>query len=131
MTHAEIVGRLSHRLVEMARRAGATCIAVACPLCQVNLDMRQADARKKHGALPETPVFYITQLLGLALGLSPQELGLSALSISPDGLLQKLPAPVAKVAAGEGQPHSPCCHLAIPPSPDEKSHVTAAAGGNR
>lgn len=90
LTNADVVGRLSHRLLSMARQAGAECVAVACPLCQVNLDLRQADARKAHGALPETPVLYVTQLLGLALGLSPAELGLKALSVSADALLARL-----------------------------------------
>jgi heterodisulfide reductase subunit B len=87
MTQSSVVCRLGHRLVSMARQAGAQCIAVACPLCQVNLDLRQADAAKAHGALPETPALYITQLLGLALGLSAEDVGMSALSVSADSLL--------------------------------------------
>jgi heterodisulfide reductase subunit B2 len=128
MTHSDIVSRLSHRLVKMARQAGATCIAVACPLCQVNLDMRQADARKNHGDLPETPVFYITQLVGLALGLSPEQLGLKALSVSPEGLLAQLPVPAAKQAEAS-ESCACCCGLA--PGARERSHVSAAVGGNR
>ena len=46
---------------------------------KMNLDLRQADARKAHGQLPDTPILYVTQLLGLALGLSPKELGIDAL----------------------------------------------------
>ncbi len=84
----------------MAREAGAECIAVACPLCQMNLDLRQADARKAHGDLPQTPVLYVTQLLGLALGLPPEDLGLRALSNSFDALWQRLP--VANATAGAG-----------------------------
>ena len=53
MTHSSVVGRLSHRLVDMARQAGAQCIAVACPLCQVNLDLRQADARRAMAICPK------------------------------------------------------------------------------
>jgi heterodisulfide reductase subunit B2 len=87
MTQPSVVSRLGHRLLSMAREAGATCIAVACPLCQVNLDMRQADAAKAHGAIAETPVLYITQLIGLALGLSREELGIAALTVSADALL--------------------------------------------
>ena len=49
MTHSAVVARLGHRLLAMAREAGADCLAVACPLCQVNLDLRQADATKAHG----------------------------------------------------------------------------------
>ena len=87
ITRPEIVNRLSHRLLSMARRAGANCLAVACPLCESNLDLRQADAAQAHGALPDTPVLYITQLLGLALGLSRGELGLEALTVSAEPLL--------------------------------------------
>jgi len=87
MTTSAVTDRLGHKLLSMAREAGAECIAVACPLCQVNLDLRQADAGKAHGRLPETPVLYITQLLGLALGLSPEELGIEALMVSAAGLL--------------------------------------------
>lgn len=87
MTRSAVVGRLGHKLLSMARRAGADCIAVACPLCQVNLDLRQADAVKAHGDLPQTPVLYITQLLGLALGLTNKELGIGAQSVSADSLL--------------------------------------------
>ncbi|MEI8372121.1 MAG: CoB--CoM heterodisulfide reductase iron-sulfur subunit B family protein [Planctomycetota bacterium] len=87
MTHSSVVGRLGHKLLSMARRAGADCIAVACPLCQMNLDLRQSDAIKAYGALPQTPVLYITQLLGLALGLSNKELGIGAQSISATSLL--------------------------------------------
>jgi heterodisulfide reductase subunit B2 len=87
MTQPAVVCRLGHRLVSMAREAGAECIAVACPLCQVNLDLRQSDAAKAHGALPATPVLYFTQLMGLALGLSAHQLGIGAQSVSADALL--------------------------------------------
>jgi heterodisulfide reductase subunit B2 len=97
MTRTEVVNRLSHKLLAMARQAGAECIAVACPLCQVNLDLRQADAVKAHGELPQTPILYITQLLGLALGLSPKELGIDALTVSARGLLAERDAAAAAV----------------------------------
>jgi len=89
MTYPNVVSRLGHRLLSMAREAGAECISVACPLCQINLDLRQADATKAYGPLPETAALYVTQLLGLALGLSADELGIKALSVSADSLLNK------------------------------------------
>jgi heterodisulfide reductase subunit B2 len=101
MTHRGVVSRLSHRLLDMARQAGAECIVVACPLCQVNLDLRQQDAHKAHGELPPTPVLYITQLVGLALGIPPKELGLGALSVSPDALLASLGADAAALPGGD------------------------------
>jgi heterodisulfide reductase subunit B len=87
ITRSEIVSRLGHKLLTMARRAGAQCLAVACPLCESNLDLRQADAIKAHGPIPATPVLYVTQLLGLALGLSPEEVGLDALFVSAEELI--------------------------------------------
>jgi heterodisulfide reductase subunit B len=117
MTHSGVVARLGYRLLSMARRAGAECIAVACPLCQVNLDLRQADAakvgkgdspRKKgtvpfsaHGGLPPTPVLYVTQLVGLALGLSEEELGIKALTVSPGSLLGERALATAAARGGE------------------------------
>ncbi|MBI5906320.1 MAG: CoB--CoM heterodisulfide reductase iron-sulfur subunit B family protein [Deltaproteobacteria bacterium] len=83
MTHPEVVGRLVHRLLGMAQEAGANLVAVACPLCQVNLDLRQAEAAKAHGPLRPMPVLYITQLLGLALGLSPEALGIDPRTVGP------------------------------------------------
>lgn len=58
----DIVQSLVGRLVERAREAGAQALATACPLCQVNLEMRQL------GKDP-MPAFYFTELLGLAFGL--------------------------------------------------------------
>ncbi len=132
MTHSSVVSRLSHRLVDMARQAGAQCIAVACPLCQVNLDLRQADARKSHGELPETPALYITQLLGLALGLTPKELGLQALSVSFDALLQDLPSATGRGAGGEGNGTQVKSCSGPHPNLLPKGEGTAAiVGGNR
>jgi heterodisulfide reductase subunit B2 len=88
MTNVNVVTRLGHKLLSMAQQAGAQCIAVACPLCQVNLDLRQADACAAHGELPRTPVLYITQLLGLALGIPSDKLGINALSVSAEPLFK-------------------------------------------
>jgi heterodisulfide reductase subunit B len=101
MTNSEVSCRLGHRLLSMARQAGAECLAVACPLCQINLDLRQQDAIRAHGELPATPVLYLTQILGLALGLSHDELGIDALSVSPEPLLR---ARQAAPAADGGSP---------------------------
>lgn len=92
----DIVKRLGYRLLSMAHRAGASCIVVACPLCQLNLDFRQPEAKKGQEAVPDIPVIYITQLLGLALGLAPKALGLDALTISAASLSAK-----RVVAAGQ------------------------------
>ncbi|HQK92984.1 MAG TPA: CoB--CoM heterodisulfide reductase iron-sulfur subunit B family protein [Armatimonadota bacterium] len=68
---SSVVLTLVDRIIRNARAAGAEWIVTACPLCQVNLDTRQQVAL---GEEP-LPVLYITQVLGLALGLSPKSLG--------------------------------------------------------
>ena len=64
-------------------------MAVACQMCQMNLDLGQK-AAQKIGALRPMPVLYTTQLMGLALGLSPKEMGLRALITSPKAILEKI-----------------------------------------
>ncbi len=98
LSNPAMTNRLGHRLLAMAEQAGADCVAVACPLCQMNLDLRQADIKKAHGGVNGLPVVYITQILGLALGLTPDELGLGALTVDAKVLLEKRGA--AKEATG-------------------------------
>ncbi|HEU0295411.1 MAG TPA: CoB--CoM heterodisulfide reductase iron-sulfur subunit B family protein [Anaerolineales bacterium] len=59
---SDVVGQLVGKLASRATEAGADAIVTACPLCQVNLEMRQTTA-------PKVPTFYFTELLGLAFGL--------------------------------------------------------------
>jgi heterodisulfide reductase subunit B len=85
----DITARLTYKLLHMADKAGADCVAVACQMCQMNLDLGQSNASAL-GELPNIPVLYITQLLGLALGQSAEEVGLKALVVSADSMLSKL-----------------------------------------
>ncbi|MDL2210774.1 CoB--CoM heterodisulfide reductase iron-sulfur subunit B family protein [Desulfovibrio sp. OttesenSCG-928-O18] len=88
----EAVTRLSGRIVDLAFSLGADVIAVACPLCQMNLDMRQSQIEKAARKTYELPVMYYTQLLGLAFGLPEAELGLNKLIVNPKPVLDKLAA---------------------------------------
>jgi heterodisulfide reductase subunit B2 len=89
ITKPDIVLRLSRGILSMAREAGADCIVTACPLCQLNLDMRQRDIEKKNNERFGLPVFFFTQLLGLALGLPEKELGLGGLLVDPTPVLSR------------------------------------------
>ena len=53
-----------------AKAAGADCIMVACPLCHGNLDIRQKEIEEASGEHYGMPVFYITQLVALAVGVA-------------------------------------------------------------
>jgi heterodisulfide reductase subunit B2 len=89
ITNPEIVWLLSREVLAMARDAGADCIATACPLCQLNLDMRQRDIEARYSERFDLPVLYFTQLLGTAFGLTPNELGFRRLIIDARPLLAK------------------------------------------
>jgi heterodisulfide reductase subunit B len=88
LTRTDIVVKLCHDIFEMAAAEGAECLMVACPLCQANLDMRQAQVNKRYKTDFALPVFYFTQLIGLALGIRAKELGLNKLLVSPKKLLR-------------------------------------------
>jgi heterodisulfide reductase subunit B len=89
ITDKQIVHRLSREILSMAKAAGAECIVTACPLCQMNLDLRQKDIQAQYGERYDLPVFYFTQLLGLALGCSTKELSLGSLIVDPGALLAR------------------------------------------
>jgi heterodisulfide reductase subunit B len=82
LTKSNVAARLVNRLAEHAREAGADAIVTSCPLCQVNLEMRQ-DAQKM-------PVLYFTELIGLAFGLDEAGSWWSKHLINPRPLLSKL-----------------------------------------
>ncbi|GFK96027.1 8-methylmenaquinol:fumarate reductase membrane anchor subunit [Fundidesulfovibrio magnetotacticus] len=83
----DIVERLSGRLLDAAAACGADAFVTACPLCQMNLDLRQDQINAANKTGHRIPVFYYTQLLGLALGLDPKALGLDKLAVSPRDVL--------------------------------------------
>lgn len=88
-TQDDIVLKLSGEVLEDAQYSGADVVSVACPLCHSNLDLRQRNIEKYTGINLEMPVLYVTQLLGLALGHTPGELGLNRHSINPVPVLKK------------------------------------------
>jgi len=89
LTKTEIALRLVRAILEGAKEKGAECIAVVCPLCQSNLDARQADASKRSGNDRRIPILYITQLIGLTQGLGYSQLGLDRLIVNPGEVLEK------------------------------------------
>jgi len=68
LTRTDLVRKLSGDLFEAAREAGAECLVTDCPLCQSNLDTREAEIEKQRGTTYNLPVFYITELMALAFG---------------------------------------------------------------
>jgi heterodisulfide reductase subunit B len=64
-----MVHKMTGDILLRAQKSGADAIACACPLCQANLDMRQEEINKKYGTSFNLPVFYITELMALAMDL--------------------------------------------------------------
>ncbi len=73
--------------------AGADCLVTPCPLCHLNLDLQQPEAEKyvERSDLG-IPVLHLPQMVGLALGLEPKELGMSKHVVSTKPVLEKLAA---------------------------------------
>lgn len=83
LTETDVALLLTNKILEGARDAGADCVAVACPLCQSNLDLRQKDIGNKFGTFYNLPILYFTQLMGLAFGATARDVGLNKVIVDP------------------------------------------------
>lgn len=82
--------RMAANHIQEAIDAGADCMVTPCPLCHLNLDSRQKEIEKVTGQKLGLPILHLSQLVALALGISPQELGLARHLVSTKSVLEKL-----------------------------------------
>lgn len=68
--------RMMYQILRDAQESGAECIVTACPLCGLNLDMRQKAVEKEFNVQFDLPIYYVTELLALACGETPKAVGL-------------------------------------------------------
>lgn len=88
------VAMAGHNLKE-AKDEGADFLVTPCPLCHMSLDIYQERAAQAVHARLDLPILHLPQLLGLALGIPPRELGLARHIIPVDSLTRRLgPRPV-------------------------------------
>jgi heterodisulfide reductase subunit B len=87
MVNPQKVLELTRDILQAASTAGANAIAVACPVCQLNLDARQPEINQAFGTDFQLPVFYFTQLMAYALGVPGEGLGLWRHVVDPQLLL--------------------------------------------
>jgi heterodisulfide reductase subunit B2 len=87
LTRPRIAARLVGDLIAHAREVGAQAMVTACPLCQINLEMRQ------NGTCPKMPIIYFTELIGLALDLPDTRAWCSKHLIDPRGVVEPWAAP--------------------------------------
>lgn len=83
VSRTDIVAKLSGRIVKDAVDRGAEAIIVACPMCQSNLDMRRPHIDSYLNMKTTIPAMYITQAIGLAVGVDREQLGLKKLFVAP------------------------------------------------
>ncbi len=75
--------------------AGADCLVTPCPLCHLNLDMQQPEAAKVVGRDLGLAVLHLPQLVGLALGFEPKQLGMRKHIASTGWVEERLTTPAA------------------------------------
>lgn len=64
------------KILRNAEANGAEAIVAACPLCQLNVDMRQKEVNKREGTNYHMPVYYFTELISMCMGATPKEIGI-------------------------------------------------------
>ncbi len=85
----EVAKQSSKRILDNAKSWGAEAIVTTCPLCQYNLERGSEGPRGPGSKGADIPVFYFTQLLGLAVGLEKDELGFDCNALDPVPFLEK------------------------------------------
>ena len=82
---------ISDAIIRSARSCGARLLTVSCPLCKYNLESSQGTSGSTSGDF--LPIVYFTQLLGLALGLQPEELELDQRQMQA---IREAPKPIVR-----------------------------------
>lgn len=82
--------QMAGKHLQEALDAGADCLVTPCPLCHLNLDSRQPEVEKVIERPLGLPVLHLPQLIGLALGIDPKQLGLQRHIVSTQPILAKL-----------------------------------------
>ena len=76
VSKTSVVARLGAKIMKDAVAKKADAVVVACPMCHSNLDLRRRDINQRLEQKTDIPVLFITQVIGMALGLPAKELGL-------------------------------------------------------
>jgi len=88
-TNQSVALTLVRSLLDCATQNGAECIATICPLCHMSLEAYQGDVNKEFSTNFKVPMFYFTQLIGLAFGFGRKELGIDQELVSSKTVLEK------------------------------------------
>jgi heterodisulfide reductase subunit B len=83
LSEPDVALELINKILRNAQENGAQCLVTPCPLCQLNLDAYQSLANSQFKAKYNLPVLFVTQLIGVALGIPADDLALSRNIVSP------------------------------------------------
>jgi len=89
ITNEDLALTLARDLLVMAKESGADCMVVTCPMCHLQLDAKQKAVEAKFNIKIDMPIIYFTQLIGLAMGIAPTELGLDKHLVQTDKFIVK------------------------------------------
>ncbi|MFC1965729.1 heterodisulfide reductase-related iron-sulfur binding cluster [Chloroflexota bacterium] len=89
MTRPDIARKLIQKLLDMAEEAGADCLVTGCPMCFSNLDTRQNSVSKESGKEYNVPIFYLSELMGVAFGNPSARKWLGRHMVDPRPLLTR------------------------------------------
>jgi succinate dehydrogenase / fumarate reductase cytochrome b subunit len=87
--------RMTGRNIKDAKDSGADVMVTPCPLCHLNLDGQQEEAARALGVPLGVPILHLPQLIGLAFGFTPSQLGMSHHLVRPGSKLERYGNPVA------------------------------------
>ena len=78
------------KIMKNATSAGFNCFVTTCPMCQLNLDAYQEQYCNKFGIYERLPVYFLTELIGVAMGIPLEELNAHRHFIDTIGLVKEL-----------------------------------------
>jgi len=85
----DVAAECAYKILGSAIKNGAEVMVSTCPMCTFNMDHKQSDIQQKHLDFKTVPVFYFTQLLGMAMGLDYPTLGFDQNAVDPLPLLKE------------------------------------------
>ena len=97
---SETAFELIRRLLHNADEYQADVIVTLCPMCQLNLDAYQSQVNRHFKTDYHIPVLYFTQMIGLAMGISPDALGIGSEFVSAGEALAKIGETIEAVPGG-------------------------------
>lgn len=93
----------AERIFHNAYLNGAECIVTACPLCWMNLDMREDKINQEHKTNYQMPIYFFTELIAMALGATPEQAGITRHFVPAIDLVEQKLGPIVP----KEEPESP------------------------